>query len=294
MGKSAEAGKAVGCAGCPNQSACASGEAAKPDPALLEVAARLAKVKRKIIVLSGKGGVGKSTVSTQLAFALATELEVGLLDVDICGPSAPKMLGLKGQDVHKSAIGWDPVYVDRLAVMSIGFLLPEDDAPIIWRGPKKHGIIKQFLADVNWGELDCLIIDTPPGTSDEHLSIVGQLQEAGVDGAVIVTTPQEVALQDVRKEVNFCKKVNLPILGVVENMAGFCCPHCRGKVDIFNPSTGGAKALCDQFGLALLGSLPLDPMVGAAGDSGSQLSTATAASEDMTQIVAKLRGMLAI
>jgi len=239
--------------------------------------------------------VGKSTVSAQLSFALAESLEVGLLDVDICGPSAPKMLGVKGQEVHQSAIGWDPVYVGNLAVMSIGFMLPKEDDAIIWRGPKKHGLIKQFLSDVNWGELDCLIIDTPPGTSDEHLSIVGQMKEAGVDGAIIVTTPQEVALQDVRKEVNFCRKTGVPILGVVENMAGLKCPKCSHCIEVFQPTTGGAAALCKQYDLTLLGSLPLDPTVVQAGDEGRRLAVQSAgASQDMQVIVQKVRALLRI
>eukprot|EP00075_Anas_platyrhynchos_P036071 XP_027325324.1 cytosolic Fe-S cluster assembly factor NUBP1 isoform X4 [Anas platyrhynchos] len=150
---------------------------------------------------------------------------VALLDIDICGPSIPKMMGLEGEQVHQSGSGWSPVYVEEnLSVMSVGFLLSSPDDAVIWRGPKKNGLIKQFLRDVDWGEIDYLIIDTPPGTSDEHLSIVQYLGASHVDGAVIITTPQEVSLQDVRKEINFCHKVKLPIIGVVENMSGFICP----------------------------------------------------------------------
>ncbi|CAJ1424638.1 unnamed protein product [Effrenium voratum] len=219
---SEDAGKSASCAGCPNQAMCASGEAKKKDPALADVQDRLAGVKRKILVLSGKGGVGKSTISAQLSFGFsARSMDVGLLDVDICGPSVPRMLGLLGQDVHQSSEGWSPIYVDdHLAVMSIGFMLPNQDDAIIWRGPRKNGLIKQFLTDVTWGDLDALIIDTPPGTSDEHLSIVTYLKDAKIDGAIIVTTPQEVSLMDVRKEINFCRRVDLPVLGVVENMSG--------------------------------------------------------------------------
>merc|ERR1719203_1981863 len=268
------AGKAAGCAGCPNQTLCASGEARKPDPAVADVKERLSRVKRKILVLSGKGGVGKSTVSTQLSFGFAgSGMDVGLLDVDICGPSLPRMLGLLGQDVHQSSEGWSPVYVDdKLAVMSIGFMLPNQDDAIIWRGPRKNGLIKQFLTDVNWGGLDVLIIDTPPGTSDEHLSIVTYLQDACIDGAVIVTTPQEVSLMDVRKEINFCKKVNLPVIGVIENMSGYCCPRCGHEERVFAPSTGGAQAMCAQMGVPFLGRIPLDGAVAAAGDAGKPLS----------------------
>jgi len=225
---SEHAGKANACAGCPNQKVCASGEAKRVDPALAVVQDKLAQVKHKLVVLSGKGGVGKTTFACQLAFSLAQQhgLQVGLLDVDICGPSVPRVMGLNGQEVHQSAAGWSPVYVDdNLGVMSIGFMLPNQDDAVIWRGPRKNGLIKQFLTDVDWGELDYLIIDTPPGTSDEHLSIVQYLKQGcGVDGAVVVTTPQEVAMMDVRKELNFCKKTGLRVIGVVENMSGLTVP----------------------------------------------------------------------
>ncbi|KAJ9533748.1 hypothetical protein QJQ45_026796 [Haematococcus lacustris] len=203
---------------------------------LASIAQRMASVKHKILVLSGKGGVGKSTFSAQLAFALAAQgKEVGLLDIDICGPSIPKMLGLEGQEVHQSNAGWSPVYVeDNLAVMSIGFLLPSPDEAVIWRGPRKNGLIKQFLKDVLWGELDYLVVDAPPGTSDEHITIAQCLNASPTrDGAIIVTTPQpslpdptvqEVSIIDVRKEISFCRKVGLQVLGVVENMAGLQVP----------------------------------------------------------------------
>jgi len=152
--------------------------------------------------------------------------EVGLLDVDICGPSVPTMLGVVGHEVHQSGEGWSPVYVGDLAVMSIGFLLNNQNDAVVWRGPRKNGLIKQFLLEVAWGDLDFLVIDTPPGTSDEHLSLVDYLGCTSDDGAVIVTTPQEVALADVRKEISFCYKTKIPIVGVVENMSGFVCPHC--------------------------------------------------------------------
>ncbi|KAG2427806.1 hypothetical protein HXX76_012130 [Chlamydomonas incerta] len=230
-----QAGKSAACAGCPNQSICATAPKG-PDPDLAAIAARMSRVKHKLLVLSGKGGVGKSTVSAQLAFALARRgFEVGLLDIDICGPSVPKMLGLEGQEIHSSGAGWSPVYVeDNLAVMSIGFMLPNPDEAVIWRGPRKNGLIKQFLKDVDWGELDYLVVDAPPGTSDEHITITQCLQGAalgsggsGGAAAVIVTTPQDVAIIDVRKEVSFCRKVGLPVLGVVENMAGLVLPAER-------------------------------------------------------------------
>ncbi|KAJ8615662.1 hypothetical protein MRB53_035034 [Persea americana] len=182
----------------------------------------MATVKHKILVLSGKGRVGKTAFSAQLSFSLAgMDCQVGPLDFDICGPCIPKMLGLGGQDIPQSNLGWSPVYVEsNLGVMSIGFMLPHPDEAVIWRGPRKNGIIKQFLKDVYWGGLDYLVVDAHPGTSDEHISIVQFLQVTGIDGAIIITTPPQVSLIDVRKEISFCKKVGIPVLGVVENMSG--------------------------------------------------------------------------
>lgn len=260
--ESTDAGKASACAGCPNQNVWASGEANQVDPAVAEIAQKFASIKHKILVLSGKGGVGKSTFSSQLAHTLALDenVNVGLLDIDICGPSIPRMMGLEGQEIHQSNEGWSPVYVeDNLAVMSVGFLLPDKNDAVIWRGPRKNGLIKQFLTDVVWDNLDYLIIDTPPGTSDEHISIIKYLKDAQLDGAVIITTPQEVALLDVRKEVSFCYKTGTPILGVVENMSGFICPSCKCESQIFPPVSGGAKTMCDEMKWELLGQIPLDP-----------------------------------
>lgn len=267
------AGKADTCVGCPNQAACSSGEAknAGPDPDVLAVASRLSSVKHKILVLSGKGGVGKSTVAAQLSICLSANhsSEVGLLDVDVCGPSAPHMLGVSDEEVRMSNSGWSPVYVeDNLAVMSIGFMLPDKDDAIIWRGARKTGLIKQFLRDVDWGDLDYLIVDAPPGTSDEHISLVQMLAKADVDGALIVTTPQEVSLLDVRKEINFCRKSNTKVLGVIENMAGFVCQHCQGCTDIFFPSSGGAEKMCKDMNVPYLGKIPLDPCISRAGELG--------------------------
>ena len=191
------------------------------------------------------------------------------MDVDICGPSIPTILGIANEQVHSSASGWSPVYVqDNLSVMSVGFMLPSAKDAVMWRGPKKNGLIAQFLKDVDWGELDWLVVDTPPGTSDEHLSVVHYLKESGIDGAVLVTTPQEVALQDVRREIDFCRKVGVRIIGLVENMAGFVCPNCKNTSQIFRPTTGGAARLAKECGIELLGSVPLDPRIGKSADYG--------------------------
>jgi len=267
---SEEAGKASSCDGCPNQSVCATAPKG-PDPDIAVIQERLQDVRHKILVLSGKGGVGKSTFSSQLAFALGHDgtKEVGVLDIDICGPSIPKIMGVENEQIHNSGSGWSPVYAeDNIAVMSVGFMLPDPDEAVIWRGPKKNGLIKQFLKDVDWGKLDFLIVDTPPGTSDEHLSITQLLKSAGIDGAIIVTTPQEVALTDVRKEINFCFKSQLPIIGIVENMSGFVCPSCHGESQIFPSSTGGARRMAAEYNVPFLGAIPLDPSIGFSCDKG--------------------------
>lgn len=269
--QSENAGKANGCAGCPNQKICTAGLPKQPDPGIEQVKWRLASVKHKIIVLSGKGGVGKSTFSSTLShgIALDEQKQVAVLDIDICGPSLAKIFGVENEQVHQSGSGWSPVYVeDNLSVMSIAFLLESEDNAVIWRGPRKNGLIKQFLRDVDWGDVDYLVMDTPPGTSDEHLSLVQYLGATQVDGAIIITTPQEVALLDVRKEIDFCKKVNLPIIGIVENMSGFVCPKCTHETKLFPATTGGGEALASEFGLNFLGRLPLDPRLGWCCDEG--------------------------
>ncbi|XP_066258276.1 cytosolic Fe-S cluster assembly factor Nubp2 homolog isoform X1 [Euwallacea similis] len=228
----------------------------------------LDNVKHIILVLSGKGGVGKSTVSTQLALTLVKRgSKVGLLDIDLCGPSVPYLLNLEGNDVHQSDGGWVPVYADQnqqLAVMSIGFLLNNRNSAVVWRGPKKTAMVKQFLTDVCWGELDYLIIDTPPGTSDEHITVMENLKTVKCDGAIIVTTPQLMSIEDVRKEITFCRKTGVHLIGLIENMSGiiarFVCPHCTECTNIF--SKGGGESLAELAKVPFLGALPIDPRVG--------------------------------
>lgn len=224
----------------------------------------LKDIKHIILILSGKGGVGKSTVSTQLSLTLKENgFKVGLLDIDLCGPSVPYLLQLEGKDVHQVEEGWLPVYFDEeqsLAVMSIGFLLNDRNSSVVWRGPKKTAMVKQFLTDVCWGNLDYLIIDTPPGTSDEHITVMENLKTVKCDGAIIVTTPQQVSIEDVRKEITFCRKTGIPILGLIENMSGFVCPHCSDCTNIF--SKGGGESLAEITKIPLLGTLPIDPKVG--------------------------------
>ncbi|XP_063228066.1 cytosolic Fe-S cluster assembly factor nubp1 [Bacillus rossius redtenbacheri] len=273
--ESEDAGKVSACQGCPNQQICSSGAARAPDPGIALVKARLTPVKHKVLVLSGKGGVGKSTFTSLLARGLAAEdpnRNVAVLDIDICGPSIPRVMGVLGEQVHQSGSGWSPVYVeDNLSVMSVGFLLGSPDDAIIWRGPKKNGMIRQFLSDVDWGDLDYLLVDTPPGTSDEHLSAAQYLQGAGLTGAVVVTTPQEVALLDVRKEIDFCRKVGVRVLGVVENMSSFVCPKCKTQSAIFPANTGGARKMCEDLGVPFLGQCPLDPRLARSCDEGKSM-----------------------
>jgi len=223
-------------------------------------------VKHVILVLSGKGGVGKSTVSTNLASALAAHgRQVGLLDLDIHGPNIPKMLGIEDKRPAVQEKSMDPVHVTgKLSVMSMAFLLPDTSSPVIWRGPMKMAVIQQFLSEVNWGALDYLIVDLPPGTGDEALSIV-QLAP-NVQGAVIVTTPQDVAVLDANKAVKFIGKMELPVIGIIENMSGMVCPHCNKTIDLFGK--GGGKKAAQELGVAYLGSIPLDPAMVKAGDEG--------------------------
>lgn len=229
---------------------------------------RMGNIAHKIVVLSGKGGVGKSTVSVNLAAALALAgKSVGILDVDIHGPSVPTMLGLTGHGITADENGMTPVMIpslNNLSVMSVGFLLKETDSPVIWRGPMKTGVIKQLLGEVNWGNLDYLIVDCPPGTGDEPLSVIQMIGNA--DGAIIVTTPQQVSAIDVSKSINFCHTLSLPVLGIIENMSGFVCPHCGEVTDIFN--RGGGKSLSEKYKVPFLGDIPIDPEVSISCDRG--------------------------
>ncbi|MGB2862149.1 MAG: iron-sulfur cluster carrier protein MrpORP [Sedimentisphaerales bacterium] len=231
-----------------------------------QIRQRVKRIKHQIIVLSGKGGVGKSTVAVNLAVSLALSgKRVGLLDIDIHGPSIPKILNLEGKAIQAAGDTILPIeMLENLKVMSIGFLLRGSNDAVIWRGPMKYQMIKQFLKDVQWGDLDFLIVDSPPGTGDEPLSVVQLLENA--DGAIIVTTPQEVALSDVRKGITFCRNLNLPVIGVLENMSGFVCPKCGERTDIFK--SGGGEIMANEMHVRFLGRIPIDPQIVRACDSG--------------------------
>lgn len=236
------------------------------DDEQLGIRHQMSRIKHKIIVMSGKGGVGKSTVAVNLAVSLAMAgKKVGLLDIDIHGPSIPKILNLEDKKPIGLAERIEPIAVmDNLVAMSVGFLLPNPDSPVIWRGPMKYQMIKQFLKDVEWSVLDYLIVDAPPGTGDEPLGIIQLIGDA--DGAIIVTTPQELAITDVRKSVFFCRQLDLPVLGVIENMSGFVCPDCGHTVDVFK--SGGGENMALEMDIAFLGRIPLDPQIVQACDAG--------------------------
>ncbi len=231
----------------------------------IKVSIALTKIKKRVLVFSGKGGVGKSTVAANLALALSRKgMKVGLMDVDIHGPNLPKMLGVENRQLDISSAGIKPVQVNKnLRLVSMSFLLQSPDFPVIWRGPMKMKAIQQFLGDVKWGDLDWLVIDSPPGTGDEPLS-VAQLIPA--TGALIVTTPQEMSLMDSRKAVAFAQRLNLKILGIVENMSGMLCPHCGKRIDLFK--TGGGQRAALELGVPFLGRIPLDPQIVILGDEG--------------------------
>jgi len=230
-----------------------------------QLQSRLCRIRHKVIVLSGKGGVGKSMVAVNLAATLALlGKRVGLLDVDIHGPSIPTLLGLEGEILQVSEEGILPVDIGGMKVMSLGLLLRNQNDAVIWRGPIKANVIKQFLKDVAWGDLDYLIIDSPPGTGDEPLSICQLI--GTLDGALIVTTPQKVAAVDVRKAITFCRQLQVPVLGVVENMSGFTCPKCGELTTILG--SGGGKRIAEDMEVPFLGSIPIDPKIAEACDSG--------------------------
>jgi Mrp family chromosome partitioning ATPase len=231
------------------------------------LARKMCQIGYKLLVMSGKGGVGKSTVAANLAAALALSgKSVGLLDVDIHGPSVPKLMGVEGERivVHESEIV--PIEIGgSLKVMSIGFLLNSPNDAVIWRGPMKYGVIQQFLKDVAWGPLDYLVIDAPPGTGDEPLSVAQLVGQPA--GAVLVTTPQDLSVADVRRSVSFCQRLELPVVGIVENMSGLVCPHCQGVIDLFK--TGGGESLAREMKVPFLGRIPIDPQIVECGDAGS-------------------------
>jgi len=255
----------------------------------------LDRIKHKLIVISGKGGVGKSTVAVNVASGLAAQgKKVGILDVDIHGPSIAKMLGIEGQSLQASPDSPFPKPVqvnENLYAMTIASLISNPDEPIVWRGPLKMGAIRQFLQDISWPELDYLIVDSPPGTGDEPLSVVQLLKK--VDGSLIVSTPQDIALLDARKTIKFSEKMGVPVVGLIENMSTFLCPHCGEPIDIFK-GTGVKKAAAD-FKVDILGKIPIDTEIVESGDKGRSVFTDhknTGTTDEFKSIVNKIIGKI--
>ena len=245
-------------------------QAQKYEQQTQKIAERMESIGHVILVLSGKGGVGKSTVAANLAYALAERgNRVGLMDADLHGPTIPLLTGVTGEMATGTTEQMQPVEAaPNLAVMSIGFLTAERDQPTIWRGPLRGGVLRQFIADVEWGRRDYLVVDLPPGTGDEPLTLAQSIPQA--DGAIIVTTPQEASLSDCRKAINFARKVNLRVLGVIENMSGFVCPHCGERTDVF--STGGGEQMARSMNVPFLGRVPLAAEIVALSDAGKPLT----------------------
>ena len=270
------AGQSTPCAGCPNQGACSSGAAAESAAREREIAnevkERLSNIRKFILVMSGKGGVGKSTVASLLARTFAAkQLQTGVVDIDLCGPSIATMMGAEGERVRSAAVGWQPVAVaPNLVCASSAFLMGSLHDALVWRGPRKNGLITQLLRDVDWGELDVLVIDTPPGTSDEHLAILNFLPIERT-AALLVTTPQQVALSAVQKQMQFCKRLGVPIMGIVENMTSYICSCCGHSVPIFPSGKNGKEAInfvSEEYNIPILAKIPVDQSVGAYCDNG--------------------------
>lgn len=262
----------------------------------IAISASLSRIKHKILVMSGKGGVGKSTVSVNLALGLANRgYSVGLMDIDLHGPDLCRMLDLKDKLAEKQLKnGLVPPmqYGEKLKVVSLEYMMENRDDPIIWRGPIKIKAIRQFISDLDWGDLDYLVIDAPPGTGDEPLTVAHTIKDAH---ALVVTTPQDVALADVRKSINFCKHVKMDILGVVENMSGFICPHCNKTVEIFK--SGGGEKMAGEFNIGFLGRIPVDPQVVLGGDSGKPYLSSDAdapAITAFTEVVSNVEKSLSV
>ena len=273
------------CSSCAEKEKCTDPRARQS-----QIDERLRQIRYKIAIASGKGGVGKSTVTVNLAAALREQgYKVGILDGDITGPDIPKLLGIEDQKLIPGPSGLEPADADGIKAVSMALLLQSRDSPVVWRGPMKMAALKQFIGEVNWGELDFLLVDLPPGTSDEPISIAQLIP--GLDGAIVVTTPQEVALLDSRKAVNMFLMMNVPMLGIVENMSGLVCPHCGQRIEVFK--TGGGENAARELGVPFLGAIPLDTEIGRLGDLGKTFANKdTAAARSFEGIVKSILAQL--
>ena len=277
------------CENCPMKEACSSRIVPKEMiDAIEKVRQAMEFVKYKILVLSGKGGVGKSTIAYLVTRRFSQDMQVGVLDLDLCGPSMPFLFEAENEHLRQTATGFEPLAVDEnITLVSTQFFLDNQDDPIIARGGQKNTMVLQLLSDVDWDDNETIIIDTPPGTSDEHLSVVSFMKEAGVSGAVIVTTPEEVALTDVRRELRFCKRAGVKVLGVIENMAAFVCPECGKESTIYPRSSGGAQKMCEDESVNFLGSIPIDPSL-VAGLSGKDHALSQTVKDAVSNIYDKM------
>lgn len=275
------------CSSCADKGSCDD-----PRAGLDEIEDRMSRIKHKIVIGSGKGGVGKSTVTVNLATALQNRgFKVGILDADITGPNIPKLLGIEDQKLMAGPDGLQPADAAGIKVISMALLLKNRDSPVVWRGPMKMSALKQFVSDVNWGDLDFLLVDLPPGTSDEPISIAQLIP--GLDGTIIVTTPQEVALLDSRKAVNMFLMMDVTMLGIIENMSGLICPHCGGRIEVFKK--GGGEIAAKELNVPFLGAIPLDAEIGRLSDQGIAFeSRKTAAGEAFEGIVSRVLQRLSI
>ncbi|MCX6678003.1 MAG: Mrp/NBP35 family ATP-binding protein [Methanothrix sp.] len=267
------------CDSCPERSSCS-------DSGAIKIASRMSRIKHKILVGSGKGGTGKSTIAANLAVTLKRRgYRVGLLDADITGPDIPKLLGIEDIHLHSGPEGIEPADAEGVKVVSMALLLESKNSAVVWRGPMKAAAIKQFLSDVNWGDLDFFIVDLPPGTSDEPLSLVQLIPD--LSGALVVTTPQGVALLDSRKAVTMFQDMGVPVLGMIENMSWLSCPRCGEKIEIFRRGNGEAAA--KELGVDFLGAIPMDPEVGSLAEQGLAFAgRETKAQEAFDAIVSKV------
>lgn len=275
------------CSSCADKGSCDD-----PRARQAETEDRMCRIKHKIVIGSGKGGVGKSTVTVNLAAALQSRgYKVGILDADITGPNIPKLLGIEDQKLMTGPDGMEPADAAGIKVISMALLLKSRDSPVVWRGPMKMSALKQFVSDVNWGDLDFLLVDLPPGTSDEPISIAQLI--SGLDGTIIVTTPQEVALLDSRKAVNMFLMMDVKMLGIIENMSGLICPYCGGRIEVFK--AGGGERAAEELNVPFLGAIPLDAEIGRLGDQGVAFeSRKTAAGEAFEGIVSRILQKLSI
>lgn len=275
------------CSSCADKGSCDD-----PRARQVETEDRMCRIKHKIVIGSGKGGVGKSTVTVNLAAALQGRgYKVGILDADITGPNIPKLLGIEDQKLMTGPDGMEPADAAGIKVISMALLLKSRDSPVVWRGPMKMSALKQFVSDVNWGDLDFLLVDLPPGTSDEPISIAQLI--SGLDGTIIVTTPQEVALLDSRKAVNMFLMMDVNMLGIIENMSGLICPHCGGRIEVFK--TGGGENAARELNVPFLGAIPLDAEIGRLGDQGVAFEgRKTVAGEAFEGIVSRILQSLSI